>query len=806
MLAALSVFASSASRATWPAWPAPAPDPALEKRIDALMARLSLEDKVGQIVQPDLETVKPDDLRKYRFGSVLNGGNSSPGMDEFASPQAWLATVDAFHDASVDTSQGGLGIPILWGVDAVHGHNNIVGATIFPHNVGLGAMRDAPLVRRIGEATAREIAVTGMDWAFAPTVAVARDDRWGRTYESWSEDPSLVHEYSIAMVKGLQGEPGSPQFLLRGGHVLAAAKHFLGDGGTSEGIDQGDTTVSEAELARLHAPGYFGALEAGVQTIMVSFSSWQGRKMHGQEHLLTEVLKQRLGFDGLLVSDWNGHGQVPGCTNTNCPRALEAGIDVFMAPDSWRGLYDNFVQQAKSGELSTVRLDDAVRRILRVKMRAGLFEAGRPSSRKHAGEWALLGAPAHRAIAREAVRKSLVLLKNEGGVLPIRPGANVLVAGDGANDIAKQSGGWTINWQGTGLTNARFPGATSIYEGLRIAIEAAGGQAALNVEGRYETKPDVAIVVYGENPYAEYQGDLTNLEFSPGHEGERTLLKSLRAAGIPVVSVFLSGRPLWMNREINASDAFVAAWLPGSEGAGIADVLVAGRDGRPAHDFHGKLSFSWPARADQVVNRGDTNETPLFPFGYGLSYAKTAPVGVLAEAPGQGLLRTDANRFHGRGRAMPGWRVQTRGLLSVEATDRAAQEDSLALTWTGQEPASLTLIGNTPIDIVRGQLAESALVFDFRVDERPTHPVKVGFECGAKCAPGVDVSAVLATAKPGEWRRLAIPLACFAKDADLTRVTTAFVLTTTAPAKLSIGQVGIGRGDEARRDRMDCAR
>ena len=405
----------------WPKLrPALARDAALEARLDALLARMTPEQKVGQLIQADIGSITPDDLRHYPLGSILNGGNSSPRDDKLAAPSEWLKLADRFYAASLDTP-GSLGIPVLWGTDAVHGHNNIPGATIFPHNIGLGAARDPELIRRIAAVTALEVRVTGLDWAFSPTVAVARDARWGRTYESYSESPSLVRRYAAAMVTGLQGKAGTPQFL-DAAHVLATPKHFLGDGGTG-GRDQGDNLGSEQQLRELDAAGYEAAIPAGAQTVMASYSSWQGRKMHGNYDLLTRVLKGRMGFDGLVVGDWNGHAQLPGCTAVRCAAAVDAGIDVLMAPDGWRELYVNTLAQVRSGEIAAARLDDAVRRVLRVKLRAHLDTEGPPSARRYAGRFALLGAPEHLALARQAVRESLVLLKNRDHLLPLSPDA-----------------------------------------------------------------------------------------------------------------------------------------------------------------------------------------------------------------------------------------------------------------------------------------------------------------------------------------------------------------------------------------------
>jgi beta-glucosidase len=608
-----------------PAWPitnnAVPKDAALEARIRTLLAGLTLEQKVAQMVQPDIRSVTPDDVRRYRLGSILNGGGAFPENRKYSTLTDWVTLADAFYDASMDPGNGPA-IPIVWGTDAVHGHNNVIGATLFPHNIGLGAMRDPDLMEKIGAATAREVAASGIDWAFAPTVAVVRDDHWGRTYESYSEDPEVVRAYAGRIVSGLQGQAGTPAFL-DGTHVLATAKHYIGDGGTAQGVDRGDNRSTEKQLLAIHGQGYVSALNAGVQTVMVSYNMWQGLKMHGHQYLITDVLKQRMGFDGMVVTDWNGIDEVQGCSKDKCAAAVNAGIDLFMVPEDWKNFLNNTIAQVKSGDIPEARIDDAVTRILRVKLRAGLFEHGRPSSRLLANHLDELGAPAHRSVARQAVRESLVLLKNHGALLPLDPAKKILVAGDGADDIGKQSGGWTISWQGSGNINADFPGATSIYAGIRQAVAAGGGTTTLSVDGTYSAKPDVAIVVFGENPYAEYEGNVKSLDYRQVARGgggkDLALLKKLKDAGIPVAAVFLTGRPLWVNPEINAADAFVVAWLPGTEGAGVADVLFKSANG---FDFRGKLSFSWPKYADRTVgNRGDSGDLSAYPYGYGLTYA-----------------------------------------------------------------------------------------------------------------------------------------------------------------------------------------
>ena len=730
--------------------PAPtAPVAEEDARIADLVARMSLERKVAQLIQPQIGSFTADDMRRYRFGSYLNGGNRGPYGDEFAPASQWLRHADEMYLASVEPLAGGEPvIPTMWGTDAVHGHTNVVRATIFPHNIGLGAARDPDLVRRIGEATAVEIEVTGIDWNFSPTVAVARDDRWGRTYESYSEDPAIVAPLGAALVEGLQGRKGEAD-RLGAGHVIATAKHFFGDGGTDQGVDQGEVTGDIEALKAIHAAPYPATIDAGVEAIMASFNSINGVKMHGNKMLLTDVLRGELGFDGLVVGDWNGHGQVAGCTNTDCPRSLLAGLDIYMVPDDWKGLYETLIDQVRDGTIPVPVLDEAVSRILRVKMRAGrLDEFVQPSARPNAGEYHLLGSPEHRAIAREAVAKSQVLLKNDG-VLPLAEGADILVAGSAADSIAQAAGGWTLTWQGgLELANAEhFPGATSIWQGLKDATEAGGGSATLSVDGTYAAKPDAAIVVFGEEPYAEFAGDRKHLGFSD--EEGLGLLRKFAAEGVPTVAVFLSGRPMWMNRELNLADAFVASWLPGSEGAGVADVLTG------AVPVTGKLGFSWPERCDY----GPLNspEGALFPVGYGRSLADTAPLRKLDEncAP---LEQGPALDWYVNGRLADGVLANTAsgkldnlrgeaGGITAMGLDRSAQEDARSVTFAPGATLELSQGG--------GNSGYGYRIL-YAVTDRPQAPVTLAVGSGEP----LDITQQLAVAAGKSWREMIITGAC----------------------------------------------
>jgi beta-glucosidase len=785
------------------------PDPALERSVNALLAGMTLEQKVGQIIQGDISTLTPADLRQYPLGSVLNGGNSKPGGNTLAPPSAWLSLANQFYLASMAPSRGAHPVPELWGIDAVHGNNDVYGATIFPQNVGLGAAHDPALMRLIGGVTAEEVRAIGLDWTFGPTLAVVSDNRWGRSYESYSADPAIVRLYARAMVLGLQGKPGTPEFL-DARHVIATPKHYVGDGGT-RGVDQGDNTESETQLRDSDGAGYPVAIAAGAQSVMVSFSSWQGVKMSANYGLLTEVLRDRWHFDGFTVGDWNAHGQVPGCTDASCAPAVDAGLDMFMAPTDWKQLYSNTLEQVRSGQIPRSRLDEAVRRILRVKLRDRLFEEGPPASRPLAGHFDLLGSPQHRAIARRAVRESLVLLKNDNHLLPLKPHERVLVAGDGADDIPMQCGGWTITWQGTGTTNKDFPHGESIWRGIAQAVRAAGGEAELSPEGEFKQKPDVAIVVYGEKSYAEFQGDVPSLAFSPGDDTDLELLRRLRAAGIPVVSVFLSGRPLWVNPELNASNAFVAAWLPGSEGDGVADVLFRKPDGAIHYDFRGQLAFSWPRTPRQ--HGSGTPGQPLFALGYGLRDASNGSLAKLPEASGlPSAALVDSKVYFAYGRTGSGWHwavaddagasplsrgigASDSGRLTLTAIDKTKQEDSRRLRWSGSGQSTAEITGATAIDLARESNGQMALAFDYRVEEAPTAAVTVGMGCGASCGGIVPVTSALRAAPRGRWQHLDIPLACFASAGEsMSRVWTPFALQTAGRLTLAITNIHLESG------------
>jgi beta-glucosidase len=583
---------------------------AYDAEAKALLATMTLEEKVGQMTQAEQEKLTDvKDIQTYFLGSLLSGGSSDPKAGN--SLQAWTEMYDGYQKLALQTR---LKIPILYGVDAVHGHNNVLGAVVFPHNIGLGATRDPKLVEEIARLTAEEVRATGIQWAFAPCVAVARDERWGRTYESFSEDPSLVAELGTAAVRGLQGTDLKDPL-----RVLACAKHYVGDGGTSwnsaphlaaQGarLDQGDTRLSEAELRRIHLAGYPAAIAAGVGSIMPSYNSWNGEKASGSKRLLTDILKTELGFEGFLISDYNALDQLPGDRRAQVKQSINAGMDMVMVPEKYKEFYAALKDLAEKGEVPMARVDDAVLRILRVKIAMGLMDPARSSLADRSLQ-ARFGSPAHREVARRAVRQSLVLLKNEKKTLPLSKTAKrIVVAGKNADDIGNQCGGWTIDWQGK--SGPIVPGGTTILAALKAAAK--GGEVTFSADGTGATGADVAVVVVGEKPYAEFFGDREDLALD---KDDLAAIANVKKAGIPVVVVVVSGRPLILGDALGQADAVVAAWLPGTEGQGVADVLFG--DYKPT----GKLSFTWPRTMAQIpINVGDAAYDPQFPFGFGLTY------------------------------------------------------------------------------------------------------------------------------------------------------------------------------------------
>lgn len=785
-----------------------------EQRVKDILAGMTLEQKIAQMIQPEIRDISVQDMRKYGFGSYLNGGGAFPNNNKHSTPQDWITLADSMYQASIDNSLDGSSIPTMWGTDAVHGHNNVIGATLFPHNIGLGAANNPELIEKIAQVTATEVMVTGIDWVFAPTVATVQDDRWGRTYESYSENPQIVYDYSRAIVRGLQGAPDAD--FLGNDRVISTVKHFIGDGGTVGGDDQGDNVDTELELFETHGQGYVGGLTAGAQSVMASFNSWHGKKVHGHKYLLTDVLKDKMGFDGFVVGDWNGHGQVEGCNNASCAQAANAGLDIFMVPtDAWKPLYYNLIDQVKSGAIPMTRIDDAVTRILRVKVRAGLFEKPSPAMRPFSGRTELIGQQSHRDIAKQAVRESLVLLKNKQQLLPLRPSLNVLVAGDAADNIGKQSGGWTITWQGTNNTNEDFPGGSSIYDGIKNQVEKTGGSVVLDVKGEYSNKPDVAIVVFGEEPYAEGHGDREHLDYQRGTKTDLAMLKRLKADNIPVVSIFISGRPMWMNAELNASDAFVAAWLPGSEGSAIAEVLFTDTNGKVQYDMTGKLSFSWPASSTQAtVNYGDEQYAPLLPFGFGLTYGEastlsdtldetyiTSATDLSTRAIFNGTLQNPWQLWLLSDGSISGVSASTASYESVSyrTVDRKVQEDAFKLDIAASDKASGVQISSESFfreDMFAHSQNGAVLSVIVKPESSIPNTVNVGMNCESvgdaigSCRGAVNIAEQLKALPSNEWSELTIDVRCFSQQGvRFADMVSPFQLTTQEALVINVSDI-----------------
>jgi beta-glucosidase len=582
---------------------------AVEAKVEDLLRQMTLDEKVGQMTQVDMNGLKNKaDLQKYFIGSMLSGGSSDPPDITAA---GWAKAYDEYQSWALKTR---LAIPLIYGIDAVHGHNNVDGAVIFPHNIGLGATRNADLVERAARVTAEEVAGTGINWAFAPCIAVARDPRWGRTYESFGESPELAASLGAAAVRGFQGKS-----LAEPTSVVACAKHFLGDGGTTGGKDQGNTQCDEATLRAIHLPGYAAAIKENVGTIMVSYSSWNGQKMHGNKHLLTDVLKGELGFPGFLISDWAAIDQLSPNYKNDIETAINAGLDMIMIPNGpgQKNNYVDFINLTKElvaeGKIPQERIDDAVRRILRVKLASRVFEHPYTDSALTAN----VGSATHREVARDCVRQSLVLLKNDKHVLPLsKKIKNLMVVGKAADDIGIQCGGWTIDWQGKPGPVIR--GGTTILSAIKQAV-GPDSQVTFSADGSKlaatdsSEKPDAVIAVIGEMPYAEGKGDRKDLNLSAP---DVALVEKAKQAGAPVIVVLLSGRPLILGPALEFGDAFIAAWLPGTEGAGVADVLFG--DYKPT----GKLPHTWPRSMDQVPLHAEdaAAKDAQFPYGFGLSY------------------------------------------------------------------------------------------------------------------------------------------------------------------------------------------
>ena len=799
---ALALPAVAAPLKDWPhIKSAIAKDDALEKRVQEIVSKMTLEQKIGQMTQPEIKTTTPDDVKRYYLGSVLNGGGSWPKGNKHASAKDWLDLAEAYHQASMSTDMA-VKVPVIWGIDAIHGNSNIYGATLFPHNIGLGAARDPKLAEEIGAATGKAVRATGIAWIFGPTIAVVRDDRWGRTYESFSENPEVVESYAGPYVRGLQGS------FKNDANVVASIKHFMGDGGTDQGKDRGVNKSTAGQMMNIHARGYYTGLAAGAQTVMASFNSWDDvsagvnyGKMHGSRVLLTDVLKTKMGFDGFVISDWNAIAEVPGCRNDSCPQSINAGVDMIMVPDDWKAFIANTIAQVKSGEIPMARIDDAVTRILRVKLRAGLFGKS-PAQNAYAGKDDALQA---RELARRAVRESLVLLKNEGPALPLAHGKKILVVGKAADNIANQTGGWSLTWQGTDNTNADFPNADSILAGIRAAAGAENVQFSADARDVDVSKFDAVIAVIGERPYAEGDGDIGpsgTLRHSSRYPEDLSVLEAVAGKGKPVVTVFVSGRPLYANDLLNLSDTFIAAWLPGTEGKGVSDLLVAGKQ---KYDFRGKLSFSWPKSACQTpLNVGDADYSPLFAYGYGLKNGQRSKLGKLDTSYAAGgcgggnsyPVFSQADRASFPLAIRSGSERQALGAdlnatfqlpgIKVQTSQINTQQDAKLVTWTG--PASVEAHGVKPLALPPALAKDGALHFATIVSAAPQGKVTLAMQDST-----VNATALFQRLAGKGKQSVSIPLACFA-GLHPERVDTPFSITSDAPFAASFANIEIVSG------------
>ena len=579
----------------------------ISRKSENMVAEMTLDEKIGQMTQVDHRYLEQkSDIKTYYLGSLLSGGGSTPDTNN---PRSWVRMYNEYQDFALDTR---LAIPLIYGIDAVHGHNNVYGATIFPHNIGLGCSNDEKLVQKISEATAREIRATGLDWTFAPCLAVSQDERWGRTFESYSEDTEIVTRLGIASIKGYQGNN-----LDNSNSVLACAKHYVGDGNTifgtgiNGGIDRGDVLVDEKELRSKYIKPFRSAVENGVGSIMISYNSWQSKKLHGHSYLINDILKNELGFSGFVVSDWAAIDDIDEDYKTSIITAINAGVDMVMVPGEHSNKshsYIEFINLLKEsvleGSVSINRIDDAVYRILKIKYSMGLFEKPLKDYKK-LNE---VGSSKNRELAREGVNKSVVLLQNNN-ILPIsKKNKSILVAGEHGHDLGYQCGGWSISWQG-GSGNTTI--GTTILDGIRDNI---GNHSSVTFSknGDDANDHDIIIAVVGETPYAEMKGDSESLELS---NKDKLLLERLIKTGKPIVLILISGRPMIITPYLEHVDAVLAAWLPGTEGSGVADLLFG--DVSPT----AKLSFSWPRDMSQIpINYGDKTYDPLFPLGYGLTY------------------------------------------------------------------------------------------------------------------------------------------------------------------------------------------
>jgi beta-glucosidase len=854
-------------------WPkiesAIAKDPVIEAEVARLLSLMTLEEKVGQMVQPDLREVTPEEAGQYKLGSILNGGGSWPQNNKYATAEDWAKEADKYYLAIKEAYQDrGFYIPFMWATDAVHGHNNVFRATVFPHNIGLGAANNPELIKQIGIATAKEVVATGLDWTFAPTVAAPRNDRWGRTYEGYSEDPEIIYLYAAKMVEGLQGGASG----LKGqANVISNVKHWVGDGGTRNGVDRGENHYSEEYLRNIHATGYFSGLNAGAQVVMTSFNSWHNKanydltgsgeynkKLHGSKYLITDVLKNQMGFDGIVVTDWSGISEINGCTASDCAESVNAGNDVFMVParSDWQGFYRNVINQVNSGIIPMSRIDDAVTRILRVKLRANLWDKPQPSQRQHAGDQSLLGAPEHRALARQAVSESLVLLKNNN-ILPLAKNQKLFIGGSAIHDIQKQTGGWSLTWQGTeNKIDRDFPGATT----MQMALAHVVGEENIMTDLTQVDKNSVVIMVIGEDPYAETFGDIRpnkTLEYATlksTYGADLETIKTLHAAGAKIVTVFYSGRPLYVNEELNLSDAFVAAWLPGTEAGGITDVLF-NLDGK---DFTGKLSFSWPmTKCSTAINRVAPNlpnyvtpemeqtltgkHAPLFPYGYGLSYADgSAQVATdlnaipldprdygCGQTPADKVNSVDSHEIFGSkasgefnsriATASNNWQplavsagsTTSNGAITTKPINYLHQQDALNVVFNGSAAAQLFLhtVSDNSVDFSNYAKTDATMQFDIDMKSKAPASLRLATQCIWPCNASLPLQKLMPEpSETADWKTIKVPLSCFVeKGMDFSQLNIPFLITSDEAVEFNIGEIRyVPRSLDPAEDAIKC--
>ena len=849
-------------------------DAKIEQEIARILDLMTLEEKLGQMIQPNLRDVTPEEAKKYKLGSLLNGGGTWVNDDKYSKPLDWALESDKFWNALEDAYRDRpFKIPFMWASDAVHGHNNIFGATLFPHNIGLGAAQDPDLIFKIGRATALEVATTGMDWTFAPTVATPRNLRWGRTYEGYSEDPAIVYAYASKMVEGLQGTATE----LKGyDHVLANVKHWVGDGGTLDGIDRGNNAYTEEQLINIHAVGYFSGLAAGAQVVMSSFSGWTSeqnyalndnlnreqqfnKKLSGSHYLLTKVLKEQMGFDGAIISDWNSHAEITACDDGNANYCINAGLDILMvtARADWQSVIENAIKGVETGEIAQSRIDDAVTRILRIKMRAGLWDKPKPSQRKHAGNNALFGAQAHRDLAREAVRKSLVLLKNNQQILPLSRNSKVLLAGSAMNDIQKMTGGWSLTWQGADTTEADFPGCTTLQSAISQVVSDANAITLASIdEIDNHNDVDTVIVAIGEDPYAEIMGDikmwqsLSYASLKRSYAKDLELIKALKEKGKRVVTLFFSGRPLYVNEEINQSDAFIAAWLPGTEGQGITDVLFKNADEKTNFNFSGKLSFSWPMKKQAFAVNASVSHipnytvpeqeqdprgefAPLFELGYGLEYPEaetnrsnnqlasskvhsevvdldTIPLDIDddesnndvakqslplfgVDATGDYQLKMADHNNWLTGLNVSGNNATRSAGVETSPIDYVHQQDGRRINFTDSDAMIyVQTIDQQPESLLPYLNANADLVFAVKVIALPDSDIQLAPHKDMPALPTLNITDDFQQLEKGSWQHLRIPLKRFEEiGCDFNHVDTPFMLMSKGGLEIELGAINL---------------